>query len=60
MKDYISHHPYTIHADVIMDIQREFRIKVSYYRSWNEKELAFKEIHGRWEESYSLLSSYMV
>lgn len=46
MEDLISRHCGTTPEVIRIEIQREYDVYVSYYRSWKEKGLALEEIHG--------------
>lgn len=45
--------------EIMTDIQRDYRVDISYYRSWKVKVLVLEEIHESWEEAHRLLPSYM-
>lgn len=58
MKDQISWHPGTMPLKIRIDTH--FGVDVNYYRSLKGKKLALEEIYESWEETYSLLTSFVV
>lgn len=57
MKDQICR---TTPMELKTKIKGKYSVDVSNYRSWKRKEFTVEEIHGSWEEAYSLLPIYMV
>src|SRR5579859_7065408 len=45
-------------SDIVLDMQRELGVKITYSKAWRSKELTVKQINGSYEESYAKLGQY--
>ncbi|KAI0511363.1 hypothetical protein KFK09_011993 [Dendrobium nobile] len=46
-------------AEIIVWMENEYNIKISYSKAWLGLNKALKKIHGSWDDSYTMLQEYL-